>query len=169
MSAELLRRAADRIEDLANAATHGPWLIEYDYLGQTPQALFVEAAEDDPDAYDGTRGIGGFDAPGDNVWAGLVSPHIAAPLAAWLRAEADCQEAIGVAQQHLPELIGAIEENRTRKPAPRHELRVSISTVDKALAFARALLGEDPAVADVSTGGSQESDTEEAESPGGAT
>lgn len=90
MSAEILRRAADLIEIRAAAATPGPWLIEHDYAGDVPQALFVEVGDDDPDGYDGTRGVGGFDEPADNVWAGMLGPQVGELLAAWLRAEADC-------------------------------------------------------------------------------
>jgi uncharacterized protein YfdQ (DUF2303 family) len=77
MSAELLRRAATKLEELAADTTRGPWDVEHDYSG-------VVADSD----YGGTVSIGGFDRPGDNEWAATMGPQIAAPLAAWLRAEA---------------------------------------------------------------------------------
>jgi hypothetical protein len=81
-AAEVLRRAAERIEQLAASTTGGPWQIEYNSAGHTPQALFVECPEDHLDGHDGTRPIGGFDEPADNVWASAMGPQVAGPLAA---------------------------------------------------------------------------------------
>lgn len=95
-SADLLRRAADRLDELAGMATPGPWLIEFNFTGETPQALFVECDEDlVRDCYDGTRGIGALDHSPDNVWAATLSPHVAAALAVWLRSAADDADEIG--------------------------------------------------------------------------
>lgn len=91
--ATVLRSAADTLDKHAARATPGPWEIEYTYYGDKAQAVFVGCDDDHPDGYDGTRGIGGFDSDGDNRWAVLTGPQIAAPLAAWLRSHADRTEA----------------------------------------------------------------------------
>lgn len=94
VSAARLRRAADHLVKLATTATGGPWLLEHDVFGVTPQALYV-LSDDHPDSYDGTLGVGGFDRPADNEWAAALSPHIANPLVAWLRTAAEDAEQIG--------------------------------------------------------------------------
>ncbi|MDN5930793.1 MAG: hypothetical protein L0I24_06985 [Pseudonocardia sp.] len=86
--AALLRRAADRLDELAEKATPGPWLVEFDFTGETPQALFVEG-------YDGTRGIGALDHSPDNVWAATLGPQVGSALAVWLRSAAVDAEEVG--------------------------------------------------------------------------
>jgi len=86
--AELLRRAAALLEQRAASATPGPWELEHSYDGTRAQGLFVGCDEDDPDSYDGTKGIGGFDLDPDNRWSALVHPGVAPTLATWLRCEA---------------------------------------------------------------------------------
>jgi hypothetical protein len=94
--AERLRRAADELARRAAAATPGPWRPEYAIGTTRVQAVFIDCPDEQTcenvDCYDGTQGIGGFDAPTDNEWALLLGPQVAAPLAAWLRAEADRPE-----------------------------------------------------------------------------
>lgn len=90
-----LRRAADKLDRRAAAATQGRWQPEYAYGNSARvQGVFVEcAAGEDGDDYgcdhvdciDGTHGIGGFDASADNEWSILMGPQVAAPLVAWLR------------------------------------------------------------------------------------
>lgn len=76
-------------------------------------------------------------------WVALMSPQLAAPLAAWLRAEADCIDQTADVTEHMPKLAEAIEENMTRTKPRKYEMRVSISTADQALALATAILGEE--------------------------
>lgn len=127
--AERLRKAADLIEQTAAKATPCPWEPEYAYgnLARV-QAVFVgcDATCQGVDCIDGTHGIGGFDLDGDNRWAILANPAIAAPLAQWLRAEAD----------HAA-LFAALDE-----PAPG-TVRVQLSTATEALALADVILGGD--------------------------
>lgn len=92
--ADRLRRAANLLEHTAAPANPGPWQPEYAYGNpRRVQAVFVDCAAEDGcdgvDCMDGTHGIGGFDSDGDNRWAILVNPALAAPLAAWLRDAAD--------------------------------------------------------------------------------
>lgn len=87
--------------------------------------------------YAGVRLIG-------EEWAALLSLPVAAPLAAWLRAEANCLDSTADVAEHMPKLMDAIEENLTRKPARGHEVRISMSTATDAIAFAKAILGESP-------------------------
>lgn len=113
---EMLRAAAVRIDELAQAATPGPWLPEFGYKSSRVQAVFVMDPQypDDPDE---SEGIGGFDLDGDNRWSVALGPQVAPALSAWLRAEADDKERHD-ACQHWPH-----------------------SNLDYALAFARVLLG----------------------------
>lgn len=88
-----LRAAAELLDQHAAAASGPRWEPEHAY-GNPPrvQAVFVgctaENGCDGVDCIHGTHGIGGFDHDPDNRWAILAGPHIAAPLAAWLRAAA---------------------------------------------------------------------------------
>lgn len=149
MTADLLRQAADRLDEAAKTTTPGPWQIEYSYGRDRPQGVFVECPDGQDcdaahDCYDGTRSVGGMDEPGDNVWASLLGPQVAAPLSAWLRAEAACMDSTADVTEHMPRILDGIEENMTGKPAHGHELRVSISTATEAIALATAILGEQP-------------------------
>ncbi len=62
--AALLRRAADRVQEVADMTAPEPWLLP------SVRALLVP-------------------------WVGLMSPQVAAPLAAWFREEADEAEQVG--------------------------------------------------------------------------
>ena len=113
----------------------------------TPAELLREAANRiDTAVKDATTAghhYAGVTLTGDE-WAALLTPQVAAPLAAWLRAEADCAESIATAVVEMPKLMDAIEENLTREPSRGHQLQVSISTTDQAVAFARSILQEEP-------------------------
>ena len=84
---ELLSQAADLIRDAGAKATDGPWEIEYDYTGKTPQAIF-RMDPNHPEDPDYSIGLGAMDLPADNRWVALVNPEIAGPIEAWLRYEA---------------------------------------------------------------------------------
>lgn len=90
---ERLNRAADLVEQTADAATPGPWQPEYALATRHVKAVFVECDGDDcgHDLYghaDGTCAIGAMHTHADNQWAILTGPPLAGPLAAWLRAMA---------------------------------------------------------------------------------
>jgi soluble lytic murein transglycosylase-like protein len=74
-----------------------------------------------------------FSAPA-TLWARLMSPAMAKPIAAWLEAEADCQEAMAIGIDVLPRLIDAIAGKPTGL-----EVTPSLDTGPQALAFARAI------------------------------
>jgi hypothetical protein len=84
---EVIRAAADRLEKLALEASPGPWEIEYTYSGKTPQAVF-RMDPDYPDDPDFSLSLGAMEAPADNEWIATLSPAVAEPLVAWLRATA---------------------------------------------------------------------------------
>lgn len=113
--AELLRRAAERIEQLKPESSG--W-----------HAINADEDFDDEwqvacDAPPALAGLGGFYVADDLSesfarWAALMGPQVAAPLAAWLRVEADASEC-------------------------RTELRVaSFGTSKAAEVLARTILGE---------------------------
>lgn len=121
--AALLRRAADRVDALAEAASGTRWWTVLDdgrglVYADTPRWPGETGMGHLAVAYESNRGdISEEDA----TWMGVLGPQIAAPLAAWLRAEADCAEhpliVFGGATVHSP-------------------------TTDQAVAFARSILGE---------------------------
>lgn len=129
MTAELLRRAADLIEQRAKTATNGPWrwdtFRDIDELthpmgigGMPVHPLNVlKVSHEDWPANDA-----------DKEWIAMLSPVIAAPLAAWLRIEAD------MADNPLCVVVeGAAKPLAARVPATAQPF---------ALAMARAILGE---------------------------
>jgi hypothetical protein len=71
-------------------------------------------------------------------WIALLGPQRAEPLAAWLEAEADCQDAIAedVGSQAIARVLDAIAGREIGA-----ELTTSFDTSPKALVFARAILG----------------------------
>jgi hypothetical protein len=75
----LLRAAADRLEQLAARTTPGDWQTS-GLLATRPEVVAV-----DPD--DGTQHVAEARA-GTASWITALSPALAAPLAAWLRAAA---------------------------------------------------------------------------------
>lgn len=129
--AELLREAANRIERTAADTTPGPWFADEDDNCWTLHGYF-----EDPLTWDGfvgaTKQI--LKAPkrntpyaeywpeqGDADWITTMHPGIAAPLAAWLRAEA---------------VIAGFDDNL------RYNLSLNLSP--EAVAFARSILREEP-------------------------
>lgn len=129
---ERLRLAADLVEQRAAAASGPRWEPEYSYGRTWVQAIFVECDGEDceHDRYgrvDGTCAIGAMHDDADNRWAILLSPQVAAPLAAWLRAEA------AVCERWERDAVGG-----AGGPIPTGPLAVA-----EALALADVLLGED--------------------------
>lgn len=82
----LLRRAATRVEELAAAATPGPWV--------SVESYFEEWLVDSPSSNIANESSCGGIEKGDAEWMALAGPQVAAPLAAWLRAEADLAEVV---------------------------------------------------------------------------
>jgi hypothetical protein len=77
---ELLRTAATRLEALAARSTPGDWRTA-GLLATRPEVIAVL-----PDG--GTQHVAEARA-GTGAWIAVLSPALAAPLAAWLRAAAD--------------------------------------------------------------------------------
>lgn len=103
MSAELLRRAADVIESFAAEATPGSWNGHVSADGPHYGAVYggpwengyrmgnvMGWSEETVEEY------GGEPSSADLRWLCLMSPHVAAPLVAWLRGEAASWDAPGV-------------------------------------------------------------------------
>ncbi len=84
-----LRLAADLLEQRAAAATPGPW--RYANPDEIDDLCAGPARMDQPGAF-GLNGEWvaecGPDADDDALWIAMLGPQVAAPLAAWLRAEA---------------------------------------------------------------------------------
>ena len=78
--ADLLREAADRLERLAARSTPGDWRTT-GLLATRPEVVAFR-----PD--DGTEHVAEARAASAG-WITALSPAVAAPLAAWLRAEAE--------------------------------------------------------------------------------
>jgi len=117
---EVIRAAADRLESLAARTSQSPWA---DYVNG-----IVWSADGDPVVSELT--------PRDGEWIATVSPAVAEPLVAWLRAAADSLEV------HVP----VWEE-----PEPRIHPRRTRGEVDRlighhfghALELSRLILGGD--------------------------
>jgi hypothetical protein len=75
---------------------------------------------------------------GEGRWMALLGPQLAEPLAAWLDAEADCQEAIAedVGSQKLARVLDVIAGREAG-----FELTTSFDVGPQALTFARMILG----------------------------
>jgi hypothetical protein len=82
--AALLRQAADRLEALAARTTDGDWRLQ-GLLATRPEVVAHR-----PDG--GTEHVAEARA-GTGAWITALSPAVAAPLAAWLRAAAAKPEA----------------------------------------------------------------------------
>lgn len=137
--AEELRAAATKLREMASKATNSR-KVEYGWS-------YVDREDmKDPGEYTHitNTGFGGDDlvaetvAWGDAAWIALMGPDKAELLAAWLEAEADCQDAIAedVGSQILARVLDAIAGREVGA-----ELTTSFDTSPKALAFARAVLG----------------------------
>jgi hypothetical protein len=81
-SAELLRTAADRLEKLAARTTRGDWRLG-GLLATRPEVV-AHAADGGTEHVAEARARTG-------EWIATLSPELAGPLAAWLRAAADAQ------------------------------------------------------------------------------
>lgn len=135
-AAELLERAAARLEDLAGDATRGPWLAAQTTISRhepsthgwtisRPWCGKCEGPECPDDCGANVLVTGAEDCDEDYVsepdatWIAAMHPGVAAPLAAWLRGCA-------VGARYLDEM------GMSPKPDPQ----------EHALEFARLVLGE---------------------------
>lgn len=99
---EVLRRAADLLEQLAGKATPGPWRRHDTWLdvgGHTATVLSGEESNSDLRAWLPSRSGDAWDTKrnvwNDAVWIAAMSPDVAEPLVAWLRFAAWCWETAG--------------------------------------------------------------------------
>lgn len=123
--AEVLRAAATKLDDLASFATTGPWEAVHEGLVNGHGWRFLSVGDDDSGDQH------------DVEWAAVMGPQVAPALSAWLRAEADDAQMVtdqNAAADARAARLGGI--NGQTYVMARH-------TLTHALAFARALLGED--------------------------
>lgn len=141
--AAVLRRAAEKMRGLAQRATDGPWTASpvyspdasatsgvYSYAHPTGTVLSEVVASGRI-----KQGYGGIRHPGNAVYIAAMHPGVALLIAAWLEAEADAHSG-GMAASNA--LAGYISE----AGAGEFQVQVAVSTLDQALAVARAFLGE---------------------------
>lgn len=88
MSADLLRRAAAKVREVAEAATPGPWFVDADddrgvYTAPRPTATSEDVL------------YGPYNHAGNDIHAALWHPGVALAIADWLDAEADESEVLG--------------------------------------------------------------------------
>lgn len=136
---ETLRRGAEKLRGLATAATLGPWRATPYGDGPT-QSWYVTGRhtlittglhEDLDDAelvaieHDRT----------DAEYIAAVNPAAGLLLADWLDAEADAHDSGMAVSETLRDMA-------SKAGAGEHHIQVAASTLDQALAVARALLGE---------------------------
>lgn len=101
--ASLLRRAADELESRAAATTGDWWEAVENYPGAwvvrprwTQPSIPHRGVRNLPEAssYVASESSQGDIEEGDVKWMAALGPQVAAPLAAWLRAEADLAEVV---------------------------------------------------------------------------
>ena len=140
----LLRQAADKLDKLAASAAKGPW--EAWPLAEMEKGCRCGSCYEAPWAW----GINQIDGQGispdgcaepihvsvENVeWIETMGPQVAAPIAAWLRAEADCFENTPATTRALTDIADAVT-------GEKWGVRALLSTEEQAVAVARAILGE---------------------------
>lgn len=141
MTADLLRRAADVVEEFAKGATEGPW------NGHTSDRVGYAAVYGGPFENGYRMGsvmgwseevveeYGGEPSAEDLRWLCLMSPHLAGPLAAWFRAAAAAADSY----PHTDGVHARIMRSQDQPAAYRHTLEF----IEHASAAARAILGEE--------------------------
>jgi hypothetical protein len=141
--AETLRRAAEKARGLAAAATPGPWQTHDTHLpvgGHTATVLSGEGNDTELRAWLPTWDHEPWSEV-HNVWndaayIAALHPGVALLIADWLDAEADCHEGGMTVSQALCGMASDIG-------AGEYRIQVAASTLDQAVAVARALLGEE--------------------------
>lgn len=113
-SADLLRRAADRLDQLAAATTGDRWEVVENYPDMWVVSPLWNRPPPKRTGYVASESDSGDLAEPDVHWIAAMGPQVAAPIAAWLR--------------------GA---------APQVEWRYDTAGYREAIEFARLLLGED--------------------------
>lgn len=129
MSADLLRRAAAAVEQLAAGATPEPWVWTWREDWGCGEWHTVTSSATDFDVATGGYEGGGVEREEDAKWITTLGPQVAAPLAAWLRAEAQIAEAIDRRPDPIAEMVGLDQDQLRPYSGP-------------ALDFARAVLDE---------------------------
>lgn len=129
---QTLRRAAEKLRTLTQAATEGPWVT-----GKSGLSVWVENVGHDLFIAD-TGDQGNAFAEADAAFIAALHPGVALPLADWLDAEASVHEAGMQASEALCVVVEAAG-------AGEHRVQVHASTLDQALTVARAVLGEEAA------------------------
>lgn len=138
-AAEELRAAAQRLRELAGAATEGPWKIWRDVDHQGFITIGDEAGVLTPErpVTDECNPVAHVYTDGDADWITAMHPGVALALAAWLESVAARHEASVLAAKQIwciAEHPDAVAWLTTGPGAPRPE----------ALAVARAIGGERP-------------------------
>jgi hypothetical protein len=85
MTAEILRRAADRIESLAGEASPGPWTWELREDWGWGEWHTITSPTSGHDVASGGYEGGGVEREEDAVWISTLGPQIAVPLVEILR------------------------------------------------------------------------------------
>lgn len=136
--AEELRAAAKKLRELAGKATNSR-KIEYgwNYVAREDMKEPGEHTDITNTGFGGDDLIAGGVGWDDAAWIVLMGPDKGEPLAAWLEAEAACQEAIAedVGSQKLARVLDAIAGREIGA-----ELTTSFDVGPQALVFARAIL-----------------------------
>lgn len=125
---QTLRRAAEKLRTLANAATPGPWTLRTDDFN-----VAVVGPHSSIYHRDGSPG-----SHADALYVAALHPGVALALADWLDAEAAVHEAGMQASEALCVVVEAAG-------AGEHRVQVHASTLDQAHALTRAILGEETA------------------------
>jgi hypothetical protein len=140
VSADQLRRAADLIDEFAAGTTPGPWnghrSDDGPGYGEIAGGPFEHGYRlGTVTRWDGDTSDAMMEpSSADLRWMCLMSPHVAAPIAAWLRTATEAVDQYpGMVE---PDGVYAhIARDDTHPPA----YRAAFDTVTAALAFARAL------------------------------
>ena len=130
MSADVLRRAAERLREVAGEATPGPWWDDFGGVraGILPRSRhLVTNGFPNVVAITDRRGVGG---EADAAYVATMHPGVALALADWLEREA----ALSI----------AFDQIVTRHTAAGFTVETEQSSFPQALATARAILGETP-------------------------
>lgn len=146
--AALLRRAADRLDEIAAATSRDRWEAVENYPGM----WVVSAVKDQPPVpkkgvrnphvpsyYVAEESSHGDLTPGDVHYIAAMGPQVAAPPAAWLRSTADDAQMVDDANE-------AARARATRTGGDGHTFLIQNPYVAHAAAFARSILGEEEAV-----------------------
>lgn len=129
LPSETLRRAAEKLRALAQAASEGPW-------GHASDGAFIEVYGHNRRWVADAGRSESKQARHDGAFIATLHPGVAVLIADWLDAEAGAHEGGMGITEAVRDLV-AVVETRER------DIQVAVSTLGQALAVARALLGEE--------------------------